>query len=352
MIVGHLELGPPAAGPARFGRLTADYVEAYTSWDVVRVVVSPETPRPGWREMARAVWQLEAADVAHAQYAPKIWGGGLHQVAALERFTRRVSAPLVVTVHDVVAGPLPPSTRVNLQILGRRATCLVVASRAERQRLVAAGVGAPVEVVPHFIEARGPLQGLGEAKAGLDLEGRRVVTVLGFIHARKGHDLALKALERLGDGTTLVFAGGEVREGPGFVSELREFIHRRGLDARVRITGYLTDPELDMYMAATDVALLPFRDAAASGSLSTWFSAGRPVVASDIPFFREYRRLAPSVIRLVPPEDPAALAAEVERAELSPEIRAEARSLAERYSPQNTAVRLAGLYLRHTSGSP
>ncbi len=63
---------------------------------------------------------------------------------------------------------------------------------------------------------------------------------------------------------------------------------RSNVEERVVFTGYVGDEMLDRVLAATDVAACPFRDVSASGSLSTWISAGTRVVASDLPAIGEY----------------------------------------------------------------
>ncbi len=68
---------------------------------------------------------------------------------------------------------------------------------------------------------------------------------------------------------------------------------------RVRITGYVDEDTLNQYLAATDVAVCPFREATASGSLSTWIAAGRPLVVSDLPLFAPYRAAAPEAFAVV-----------------------------------------------------
>ena len=69
---------------------------------------------------------------------------------------------------------------------------------------------------------------------------------------------------------------------------------------RVRFMGYVPDDELETVLAATDVALCPFREMSASGALATWISAGRPIVTSDLPPIRELDALAPGAVACSP----------------------------------------------------
>ena len=70
---------------------------------------------------------------------------------------------------------------------------------------------------------------------------------------------------------------------------------------RVRFLGYLPEDELESVLAATDVALCPFERMSASGALATWFSAGRPIVASDLAPFRELKAMQPGALHIFRP---------------------------------------------------
>lgn len=352
MKAGYLHLGPPRSGPVRFGRMIAEFVAAYTPWDTCEVVVTPPSGgRPRWSMLRNAARRLGAADLAHVQYAPGLWGGKPWQMGTVLAFRASLRVPLITTAHDIIPG-VPPSTRLAMRWLAGRSACLVVSTETERERVLALGIDAPVEVVPLYVERRGPLPEREEAKAALGLAGRRVVTLLGFIHPAKGHQLAVEALARLPDETVLVLAGGAVASGEAFLERLRADIRERGLEPRVRITGYLADDELDRWLAASDVGILPFRDLAASASLATWLTAGRPLIVSDVPVLREYAALAPGLIRVVPPGDPAALAAAIQATAPSGDATRQAAALADRFSPERTARRLAEIYARHAGTTP
>ena len=55
------------------------------------------------------------------------------------------------------------------------------------------------------------------------------------------------------------------------------------------------------WMAATHLAILPFTDLSASGSMSSWISSGKPMLVSDLPGTREYARRAPGALNFFGP---------------------------------------------------
>src|SRR5690606_17353742 len=90
---------------------------------------------------------------------------------------------------------------------------------------------------------------------------------------------------------------------------VRARLEEMGASDRVTVTGYLSEEDMETWMAATHLAALPFRDLSASGSLSSWIAAGKPVLASDLPGFHEYDRLVPGSVRFIDSLEPSALAA-------------------------------------------
>jgi glycosyltransferase involved in cell wall biosynthesis len=223
-------------------------------------------------------------------------------------FLRRLSACLSI-------GEVASAARKALRYLAREAANawatrrvmqhaaqVLVCTREEARRLQAFDRrrdAARVDVIPHFVEPRPPLANRAAAKRRLKLQGRRIVSVLGFIHRRKGHDFVVNALPHLPPDVTVLFIGRAGRKDDGFLEALRTQAEALGVTDRLRITGYVPDEALDDYLAATDVAVCPFREASASGSLSTWIAAGPPLVTSDVPLFAEYNALVPGTLQAV-----------------------------------------------------
>lgn len=199
-------------------------------------------------------------------------------------------------------------------IATRGADRVLVCTHEEARRAEPIAGDTPVSVVPHFVEERPHRPDRAEARRELGLDGHRVVGVLGYIHRRKGHDLLVEALPHLPGDVVAVFVGRPGRDSPGFAEHLRERARALGVDDRVRITGYVDEPTLDRYLVATDLALCPFREASASGSLSTWIASETPILASDLPLFDEYESIVPGSVAVAPSLAPEPLARAVERA--------------------------------------
>jgi glycosyltransferase involved in cell wall biosynthesis len=198
----------------------------------------------------------------------------------------------------------PPAA--TLRWLQGHARSVFVCSNEERARL--APVDPNVHVIPMFVEPRSLNHTRDEARAALGLTGKRVVTLLGFVHGRKGHRLLIEALTYLPRDFMVVFAGGAVKPDSTVISDLLTLAEARDVGQRLRVTGYLSEDRLNQYLAATDLAVCPFKDVSASASLSTWLSAGRRILASDLPLISEYNAMEPGAIRTFSQHTPEALA--------------------------------------------
>jgi glycosyltransferase involved in cell wall biosynthesis len=248
----------------------------------------------------RALLAAARPDAIHFQWAP---------LPVVDRrlmgLFRRI-APTILTVHDTT--PFNGSPNSSLQQMGALAVFeafdrLVVHTEQGRQALLRRGIAEEkLSVVPHGVLA------LGEAAAKAP-GAERTVLLFGKIKAYKGTDLLIEAFARLPETvrrTTRLRIVGE------------PFIDLAPLKARAAALGvadrilwdprYVSDAEIGAILAEADLLAFPYREIDASGVLMAAFPYGKPIVATSIGAFRELLRDGEHG-RLVPPEDPAALAA-------------------------------------------
>lgn len=311
MKVGFLHMGPAASGVRRYGCLLAAELRRQ-GVDVIEAEAAsaPTTLGPGG--VRYLTDRLADAHVVHMQHRPGAWGGGVAGLTRIAAFLRVLRRPIVVTIHDLYGPPgqARAMAKRELAMVVRGSAAVLVCSESERSRLAGLRTRVLAQVIPHFVETR-HVADRRVARQRLGLEGARVLTVLGFIHPRKGHGLLLDALELLPPDHVAVFAGGPPARGDDYANHLMRLAQQRGLGDRVRLTGFLPEAELNDYLAATDLAICPFERVSASGSLSTWIGARRPILATDLPLLDEYRALEPTAIRTFAPRTPEALAVAV-----------------------------------------
>lgn len=360
MTIGFLHVGPEQHGVVRYGQVLAQAARDHLDVDVVEAAVDLQAaPGAAADRLAVAVRALAGADVVHLQYNERVWGNA--DAATHVRTAFNVSeAPIVATLHDVregygwrgiaqrtwaqrttdVPALIPSGDRPAQDTPGRRtaglwaslqraaqyvwkewqntqatqyltrhAARILVCTREEARRLHGIGSTERTTVIPHFVEERSLDDTIDEAKAAVGLSGRRVCTVLGFIHRTKGHALVIEAMPHWPDDVHVVFSGRPAVGSTEFARKLQQRAAQLGVADRLRITGYLDEVTLDRYLAATDLALCPFEQVSASGSLSTWIAAERPILASQQPQIAEYNALAAGAIATFAPYVPEALAA-------------------------------------------
>jgi glycogen synthase len=146
---------------------------------------------------------------------------------------------------------------------------------------------------------------------------------VGRIDQRKGIDTAVRALAQLPSEAVLDVVGSgddEAEQG------LRALVAELGLQERVRFTGIVPREELPARYAAADAVLFPVRWREPWGVVPLEaMGIGRPVVATGRGGSGEYLRDGENAL-LFDAEDPAALAARVERLASDEMLRARLRA--------------------------
>ena len=226
--------------------------------------------------------------------------------------------PLVMTIHDLVALERPdlhhPRTvaqQYDQLAAAHRAAGVIADSQATADALIARGIPARrITVAP---------LGLTEHRAtGPPEPDGATVLAVGGLERRKGFDVLLRALAR----PELVDARAVV-VGPdhGQAAELRALAAELRIPDRVHFPGRVDDAALwRLYRDAT-VLCAPSHAEGFGLPILEAMGAGLPVVATDLPVFRE---LTDGAAVLVPVDDPAALATAIERLLVDPVARADA----------------------------
>ena len=225
---------------------------------------------------------------------------------------RRLDTRIVFLCHNV----LPHESSFVDRGLARfglaAGDAFLVQSREDEQSLARLLPGAGVAVHPHpvYSQFASVRPERSEARAKLGVDGH-VVLFFGLVRAYKGVDNLIRAFGHLAgtlDVTLLVV--GEFYEDRKPYDEL---IASLGLGSRVRVIDrYVPDDEVGIYFTAADLVALPYRSASQSGIVQTSFAFERPVVVTAVGGL-------PDIVRdgetgyVVPPDDPAALAAAIEQ---------------------------------------
>ena len=347
--VGFLHVGRERSGLRRYGAILAAEAATRPELEVVESDIGDRGA--SWSDLRRAARRLRDVDVVHVQWKVADWNPRLGGIPRLEVALRSMGRPTVFTLHDVYAPENRWQRTVSPEALGLRrlgfaASSVVVHSEEERRRLAGRVPDAKVEVVPHFVETRAALPDRAASRTALEVADKRVITLLGHVIKRRGHRLVIEAMRELPDDVCALFVGAPLRGREYMVDQFREYAVKNGVEDRVRFMGFVSEEQLEQVLAATDVALAPYRSMSASGALATLISAGRPIVSSDLPQFRELAAMESGALHTFTPYEAAALAPAVEEAlavateEPDPHV----QRLARRLSTARVVDRYVGLY--------
>jgi glycosyltransferase involved in cell wall biosynthesis len=128
----------------------------------------------------------------------------------------------------------------------------------------------------------------------------------------KGHDVLLDGLAMMGDLRWRCECVGSLVRDAAFAEQIRARAREDGLRDRMLVRGPLPDAELDRAYAGADLLVLPSRAETYGMVVTEALARGLPVVASDVGGVTEALGHGDDGTRpglLVPPDDPAALAA-------------------------------------------
>ncbi len=317
--LGILHLGRPESGVRRYGRIITEELAGRDGVHLTQTDAGLLEGRRGGLGSHGRLFTKAGVDALLLQWNKRGWGKGPRAAYRFGDLRRAYRGPLVVTLHDVfdrdgIKERWLDADTWGLRLVVRSADRLIVHSEVEVERLAGLAPASRIRVVPHFVEQRDLPLSPDAARAQLGIEGRRIVTLLGFIYGRKGHGDLVEAVPHLPPDVLVVLAGGSVAGRDGVERRVQRRIGELGIADRVRITGYLSETEMEAWIAASHLAILPFRDLSASGSLSTWIASGKPIITSDLPGFHEYDRHVPGALRFLGELDPASVAAGIRRA--------------------------------------
>jgi glycosyltransferase involved in cell wall biosynthesis len=285
----------------------ADYTQ-YLTTELRRFVNLTITPYPPAKVRLRRDIDAETyrrlglaaadADIAHIQYDHLFFGGIRPGRSHFRIFLQHLNIPVVATIHEIRLASLRLTSpflafvegfyrRLFYRRMLRHPKILrFIVHTKEHFRLLRA-VGIPesaIFVIPmgvplHLVRSYDPLY----AKHRYGLIGKRVLTIFGFVNRRKGYELAISALKDLPDDVVLLIAGGVPdTDTSNYFARLQKVIEESGVAHRVHITGYLSEEEFPVVMAATDLILAPFTEMSGSASLSLGLAYGKPIIASNL----------------------------------------------------------------------
>ncbi|MFV0132680.1 glycosyltransferase family 4 protein [Streptomyces sp. HMX87] len=342
----------PSGGNAYDRRVCLD-LPAF-GWRVRRTVVAGDWPRPDQAartELARALRRLPDGAVV---LLDGLVACGVPEVVVPEAerlaLTVLVHLPLgdETGLDPAVAAELDARERAVL----RAVPAVVVTSDWAVRRLV-----SHHGLDPGRVHVAAPGADIAPVAPGTDGVSR--LLCVAAVTPRKGQHRLVEALAAVADLPWSCVCVGGLGQDPAYVDRLRTQIRSSGLQDRLTLAGPLTGADLDAAYAAADLMVLTSYAETYGMAVTEALARGIPVLATDVGGIPEAVGRAPDggvPGILVPPEGPAALAAELRgwfgEADVRRRLKAAARSRRAGLGGwATTAQSLAGV-LRGLSGGP
>ena len=292
-----------------------------------------------------SAWRLRRAKPDTVIFVWWIWVWALPYLVLMAFLPRR--SQIILQAHNISdKEPAWWKSMLTTRVL-RRAHAIVVHADSER---VEAERRAPGR---RMIKSHLPVHELGgvmpsrhDAKSRLDVHGRNVALFFGHVRPFKGLDIALRAWSRLKSDVVLLVAGEAWWDAEDEYRQLAKGLNTVRFDFR-----FIPDAEIATWFAATDVVIAPYRTEAQSGVVLTAFHFQRPVIATRVGGIPEIVQDGLNGF-LIPPENPDALAAAVDRFFAEADRNAMETSCeasARKYSWQDYAATFSSLVNRHSS---
>ncbi|MFB7929921.1 MULTISPECIES: glycosyltransferase family 4 protein [Streptomyces] len=297
-------------------------------WQVTKHAVAGDWPRPGAAartELARALSALPDGAVV---LLDGLVACGVPEIVVPEAERLRMAVLVHLPLGDetgldpVVAAELDAKERAVL-----RAVPSVIATSDWAVRRLVSHHGLP----PERVHVAAPGADIAPLAPGTDGVSR--LLCVAAVTPRKGQHRLVEALAAVKDlRWSCVFVGSLTQE-PEYVAHLRSLIAEHGLEDRLELAGPKSGATLDASYATADLMVLTSYAETYGMAVTEALARGIPVMATDVGGLPEAVGRAPDggvPGILVPPENPAAIAAELRgwfgEADVRRRLKAAARS--------------------------
>lgn len=230
-----------------------------------------------WRRTAREIASFEP-DALIAPWWTSFWGLPLRAVLREVRRHSPATARVLLchNVDDHESGLL---RRFLAQGAVLAADAFVVHGQEDARRIGARAPGRPVVVLPHpVVSAATPDRNRARRELGID---GPLVLFLGLVRKYKGVELLLDAAPALvrNTGARIAVVGEVFPEARSLEDRWRASPVR---DSILWRDEYVSEEEMDRWLAACDVVVLPYRYVSGSGIAARALAARRPVAAAAV----------------------------------------------------------------------
>jgi len=252
--------------------------------------------------------KIKEHDVVHIQHEYNLLGNYGLPFFKLYKKLNKTKIKIITTMHNVLSqnerfrsGKIKTSLRKLLyrkqnKVIGEVSDIIIVHAKMFKEILIKE-YSIPekkIIVLPQGIREDIVLMDKEKAKKDLGLKGK-VSLVIGSLIPDHGTDVAIRQAGHIG-GTVLIVANSKAVNDRNN-TRIKDWLdHNKWLVNWMQVTNVrfdIKDLPYDLwwkYFAAADVVLLPYKGGIGSGIFADCIATSKPMVGSNIPYFREFAK--------------------------------------------------------------
>ncbi|MEU0584313.1 MULTISPECIES: glycosyltransferase family 4 protein [unclassified Streptomyces] len=278
-------------------------------WQVTKHAVAGDWPRPSAAARTELARALAGLPDGAAVLLDGLVACGVPEIVVPEAERLRMAVLVHLPLGDetgldaAVAAELDAKERAVL-----RAVPAVIATSDWAVRRLVSHHGLP----PERVHVAAPGADIAPLAPGTDGVSR--LLCVAAVTPRKGQHRLVEALAAVTDLPWSCVCVGSLTQDPEYVAHLRSLIRTHGLEDRLELAGPRSGPALDASYATADLMVLTSYAETYGMAVTEALARGIPVLATDVGGVPEAVGRAPDggvPGILVPPENPAAIAAEL-----------------------------------------
>jgi len=290
--------------------LTFDYRAAYGDNKKIYQILGP-SPRNIIRTYRKLV--SLSPHIIHVQYAISLYRlFGIMLWIILLRYKKRHKVRIITTFHEVKREiSLLKSLGIKYYSFMSRITDIALVHTSEARDILIDMIGMAqdrVLKIPLGLYSGNSIKSVYGKSLGcinnIDLRGKKVVLFFGYIHADKGIDDLINAVDllyreapALRTGSSVLIAG-EIRPRRSvfkvfeyidllYKKRLKKMVRGLGLENNIKFLGYIEDREVYPLLNRAAVIVLPYKKVEQSGVLNLALNLDKPVISTNIGGFKE-----------------------------------------------------------------
>ena len=254
-------------------------------------------------------------DLVSVQHEFGLFGGDAGNY--LNLLLKRVNAPIITTLHTVLDNPRPDYLQSTIDVCALSDQVIVMNERGVEMLRDIYGVDpGKIQLIAHGIPDL-PFVDSSYYKHKFGMEGRKTILTFGLLSRNKGIEHMLKAMPAIvhADPSALYIILGATHpdvlrhDGEEYRFELQRIVEELGLADNVMFYNqFVSDERLGHFLCAADIYVTPYqnREQLTSGTLAFAVGTGKAVVST--PYWAAEELLSDDRGKLVPFNDPKALA--------------------------------------------